>query len=43
MDEVFKTIDGDDFALTAFVGAAGDDDFVVFAYGNGADLCWVWR
>lgn len=38
MDDVFKTVDGGDFALAAFVGAAGYGNFVVFADGDGADL-----
>jgi len=33
MDDVFKTVDGCDFAFTAFVRASGHDDFVVFADG----------
>lgn len=38
VDDVFETVDGCDFAFTTFVGAAGDDDFVIFADGDGADL-----
>ena len=38
MDNVFKTVDGGDLALTAFVGASGYGDFIVFADGDGADL-----
>ena len=38
VDDVFEAVDGDDFALAAFVGAALDDDFVVFADGDCADL-----
>lgn len=38
MDNVFEAVDAGDFAFTAFVGAAGDDHFVVFADGDGADL-----
>jgi len=38
MDNVFETVDGDDFAFAAFAGAAGYQDFVVFADGDGADL-----
>jgi hypothetical protein len=34
VDKVFETVDGGDFAFTAFVGAADDCDFVVFADGN---------
>jgi hypothetical protein len=34
VDEVFEAVDGGDFAFTAFVGAADDCDFVVFADGN---------
>jgi len=40
VDDVFEAVDGDDFALAAFVGAARDEDFVVFADGDRADL-WV--
>lgn len=29
--DVFETVDGYDFAFAAFVGASGDEDFVVFA------------
>lgn len=38
MDDVFEAVDGGDFALTALVAAACDDDFVVFSDGDGADL-----
>lgn len=38
VDHVFETVDRGHFALAAFVGAAGDDHFVVFADGDGADL-----
>ena len=38
MDDVFETVDGCDLAFTAFVRAASDDDFVVFAKGDGFDL-----
>lgn len=34
VDDILKAIDGDDFAGAAFVGAADDGDFVVFADGN---------
>ena len=36
--DVFEAVDRCDFALTAFVAAAGDEDDVVFADGDGADL-----
>lgn len=36
--DVFKAVDGYDFAFAAFVGAARDHDFVIFADGDGADL-----
>ena len=42
MDKVFETIDGNYFAFAAFVGASCDNDFVVFADGNRADLRKVW-
>lgn len=40
VDDIFETIYGGDFALAAFDarGAAGNDDFVVFANGDRADL-----
>lgn len=38
--DVFEAVDGGDFALAAFVGAALDDHFVVFTDRDGADL-WV--
>lgn len=38
VDDVFETVDGGHFALAAFVGAAGYNDFVVFADGDGPDL-----
>ena len=38
MDKVFQTVDGDDLAFAAFVRAAFDDYFVVFADGDCADL-----
>ena len=36
--DVFEAVDGEDFALAAFVAAAFDHDFVVFAEGECADL-----
>lgn len=36
--DVFETVDGSNFALTTLVRASWDDDFVVFADRNGADL-----
>ena len=38
MNDIFESVDGGHFAFTAFVVAAGDDHFVVFADGDGADL-----
>ena len=38
VNDVFEAVDGGDLALAAFVGAALDDDFVVFADGESADL-----
>lgn len=38
VDDVFEAVDGDDFAFAAFVAAAFDDYFVVFADGQRADL-----
>lgn len=38
MDDIFEAIDGGDFAGFAFVAAADDEDFVVFANGDCADL-----
>ena len=32
--DVFEAVDGGDLAFTAFVAAAFDDDFVVFADGD---------
>ena len=40
MDDVFETVNGGDFGIAAFVGAAGYGDFVVFADGDRADLRW---
>jgi len=34
VDDVFQTVDRDDFAFAAFVRAARDDYFVVFANGD---------
>ena len=39
MDDVFETVDREHFALTAFVRATDDSHFVVFADGDGSDLC----
>jgi hypothetical protein len=36
--DVLEAVDGDDLALTALVGATLDDDLVVLADGNCADL-----
>lgn len=36
--DVFETVDGGDLALATLVGAPFDDDLVVLADGNGADL-----
>ena len=38
MDDVFETVNGGDFGITAFVGAAGYSDFVILADGDRADL-----
>lgn len=38
MNEVFEAVDGNDFAFAAFIAAADDGDFVVFADGDGSDL-----
>ena len=34
VDDPFFTVDGGDAAFAAFVAAAGDEDFVVFAEGD---------
>lgn len=41
VDDVLEAVDGGDLALAALVAAALDDDFVVFAEGNRADLLGV--
>lgn len=38
VDDVFEAVDRGDFAFAAFVAAAFDDHFVVFAERDGADL-----
>ena len=38
VNHIFQTIDGEDLAFAAFVRTAGDEDFVVFAEGDGFDL-----
>lgn len=38
MDDVLESVHGDDFAFTAFVGAACDQDLIIFADGDGTDL-----
>lgn len=38
VDDILQAVDGDDLALTALVGATGDDDLVVFSYGDCANL-----
>ena len=38
VDDVLEAVDRGDLALAALVGAALDDDLVVFADGNCADL-----
>lgn len=38
MNDVFESVDGNDFAFTAFVRASCDLDLVVFADGDGTDL-----
>lgn len=42
VDDVFETVDRHDFTLTALVAAALDDDLVVFADGDCANLWYVW-
>jgi hypothetical protein len=39
VDEVLEAVDGGDFAFAALVGPADNGDFVVFADGDGSDLC----
>lgn len=38
MNNVFESVNGHDLAFTAFVGAARDQDLIVFADGDGPDL-----
>lgn len=38
VDDIFQSVDGGDLSLTSLVGATSDDDLVVLAEGNGADL-----
>ena len=38
VDHVFQAVDRGDFAIAAFVGAAYNGDFIVFADGNGSNL-----
>lgn len=38
MDHVLETIDRGDFAVAAFVGAAYNRDFIIFADRDGFDL-----
>jgi len=38
VDDIFQTVDGSDLALTTFVGATGDENLVVLADWDGADL-----
>jgi len=38
VDDIFEAVDGDDLALTALVGATGDENLVVLADWDGADL-----
>lgn len=38
MDDILEPVDRRNLALTAFVRAAGDEDFVIFANGDRADL-----
>ena len=38
MDNIFKTVYGGDLAVAAFVAAANNSDFVIFANGDGANL-----
>ena len=39
MDNVFQAVNGRNFSFAALVRSSGDNDFVVFANGNRADLC----
>jgi hypothetical protein len=41
VDDIFEAVHGGDLALTALVGAALDDNLVVLADGDGADLIRV--
>lgn len=43
MHYIFESVDGGDGPFTAFVRAANDGHFVVFADGDGADLGWEER
>jgi hypothetical protein len=38
MNDPFFAVDGDDASFATFIRAAGDENFVVFADGDGADL-----
>lgn len=38
MNYVFEAVDRSHFTITAFVGAANDGDFVIFADRDGTDL-----
>jgi hypothetical protein len=38
MNDPFFAVDGGDAAFATFIRAAGDENFVVFADGDGADL-----
>jgi hypothetical protein len=38
VDDPFLAVDGDNSSFTTLVGSSGDEDFIVFADRNGADL-----
>ena len=38
VDNIFETVDGGDFALTALICASDDGNLVIFSDGNALDL-----
>lgn len=38
VDDIFETVDGDDLALAALVGASDNGNLIVLSDGDGADL-----
>jgi len=38
VDNIFETVDGDDFALTALVRTTDNGDFIILSDWDGADL-----